>query len=86
VRPRWALESGSVASLREAVRQRLGLAFMPRLAATPAPEGTVLRRITDLVIALPVGLVTRSGSAPGPPALVALVEEFRRAFRKPVTR
>ena len=82
VRPRWALESGSVASLREAVRQRLGLAVIPRLAASPAPDGTVARRISDLVIALPVGLVTRPGSAPGPPALVALIDEFRRAFRR----
>jgi DNA-binding transcriptional LysR family regulator len=80
VRPRWALESGSVASLREAVRQRFGLAVIPRLAASPAPRGTVVRRFSDLVIALPVGLVTRPGSAPGPPALVALIEEFRKVF------
>ena len=74
VRPRWVLETGSVETLREAVRQRLGIALLPTLSVTPAPEGTVARALSDLVIALPVGFATRPDAAPAPPALAALLE------------
>ncbi len=57
MRPHWALESGSTATLREAVRNRLGIAMLPRRSASPAPAGTVVRASRGLVIALPVGLV-----------------------------
>jgi LysR family transcriptional regulator, regulator of the ytmI operon len=78
VRPHWALESGSTATLREAVRNRLGIAMLPRPAASPAPPGTVVRGLSDLVIALPVGLITRPGGPAAPPALAILVEALRR--------
>lgn len=78
VRPQWALESGSTATLREAVRNRLGIAMLPRPAASPAPPGTVVRGLSDLVIALPVGLITRPGGPAAPPALAILVEALRR--------
>ena len=78
VRPQWALESGSTATLRAAVRNRFGIAMLPRPAASPAPPGTVVRDLADCVIALPVGLIRRPGGAPAPPALSVLVDSLRR--------
>ncbi|HTD52347.1 MAG TPA: LysR family transcriptional regulator [Thermoanaerobaculia bacterium] len=87
VAPLWALESGSTATLREAVRHNLGIAVLPRWAALPPPPGTVVRRLSDVSLALPVGLVTRSGGAPPPPALAALVADLRRGVtRRPPSR
>jgi DNA-binding transcriptional LysR family regulator len=78
VRPRWVLESGSTNALRAAAQQKLGIAILPRGAASPAPRGTVVRRLSDLVIALPVGLATRAEAAPAPPALALLLECLRK--------
>ena len=78
VGPQWALESGSSETLQAAVRHRLGIAVLPRRSASPAPEGTVLRRLGDLSIALPVGLVTRPDGAPAPPALALLIARLRQ--------
>ena len=77
VQPRWALESGSVETLKAAVRQGLGIALLPRSLALP-PTGAVVRTMSDLVIALPVGLATRPDAGPPPPALAVLVETLRR--------
>jgi DNA-binding transcriptional LysR family regulator len=74
----WALECGSTETLRSSVRHGLGLAILPRLAVSPAPPGTVARRFDDLKLALPVGLATRRGAAPAPPALAALIAALRR--------
>jgi DNA-binding transcriptional LysR family regulator len=81
VRPHWALESGSTATLREAVRSRLGIAMLPRRSASPAPPGTVVRTLADCAVALPVGLVRRPDSPPPPPALSVLIGALRRELR-----
>jgi DNA-binding transcriptional LysR family regulator len=86
VRPQWALESGSTASLREAVRLGWGLAFLPRLAATPAPSGAIVRNLHDLTISLPVGVVTRRDSPPPTPALAALIAALREEMGTPRRR
>ncbi|HEY2797783.1 MAG TPA: LysR family transcriptional regulator [Thermoanaerobaculia bacterium] len=86
VRPQWALESGSTATLRAAVKSRVGIAMLPRRSASPAPPGTVVRGLSDLVIALPVGLVRRAGSAPPPPALAVLTDALRGELREPPRR
>jgi len=86
VRPQWALESGSTATLRAAVRNRVGIAMLPRRSASPAPPGTVVRGLSDLVIALPVGLVRRPDAAPPPPALAVLTEALRRELGRPPRR
>ena len=75
--PRWALETGSIETLKAAVRQGLGIALLPRSPGLP-PRGGVVRTMTDLAIALPVGLVRRPDSGPPPPALAMLVETLRR--------
>ncbi len=84
VRVEWALECGSTETLRSSVRHGLGLAILPRLAASPPPPGTVLRRFDDLALALPVGLATRPDAAPAPPALETLLAALRR--ERPATR
>jgi LysR family transcriptional regulator, regulator of the ytmI operon len=78
VRPQWALESGSAATLRAAVGSRLGIAILPRRSAAPAPPGTVVRGLADLVIALPVGFIRRPDAPPPPPALAVLIGALRR--------
>ena len=77
VRPRWALESGSTATLQAAVQHGLGIGFLPARAADPAPPGTLVRRLSDLVVSLPVGLVTRRDSPPASPALGVLLLALR---------
>jgi DNA-binding transcriptional LysR family regulator len=81
--PHWALESGSAATLRSAVSNRLGIAILPKGSACPAPRGTVVRGLSDVVIALPVGLVRRRDAAPPPPALLVLVGALRRELGRP---
>ena len=81
VRPQWALESGSSETLRAAVRHWVGIAVLPRRSASPAPEGTVVRRLSDLAIALPVGLATRPSGAAAPPVLALLIARLRLALR-----
>lgn len=78
VRPAWAFECGSSASLLAAVRHGVGAAFLPAAAVRPAPAGTVVRRLGDLAIALPVGLVSRRGAPAPPPALAAFADGLRR--------
>lgn len=82
VRPRWALESGSTTTLRAAVQQRFGIAMLPAGAVTPAPRGTVVRRMRDLVVALPVGIASRVDAAPAPPALAVLADALRRDLKE----
>jgi DNA-binding transcriptional LysR family regulator len=86
VRPQWVLESGSSASLREAVRLGWGLAFLPGPAAAPPPAGTIVRRLSDLTVSLPVGVVTRRGSPPPTPALAVLIGALREGIDKPAQR
>ena len=77
VQPLWALETGSVETLKAAVRQGLGIALLPRSPALPSP-GAVVKTMSDLVIALQVGLATRRNAGPAPPALAMLVATLRR--------
>jgi DNA-binding transcriptional LysR family regulator len=77
VQPRWALETGSMETLKAAVRQGFGIALLPRSPGL-TPPGGVVRKMSDLVITLPVGLATRPDSGPPPPALAVLVDALRR--------
>jgi hypothetical protein len=60
--------------------------MLPRRSVSPAPPGTVVRGLSDLVIALPVGLVRRPDAAPPPPALAALTDALRRELRRHASR
>ncbi len=80
VDPRWALESGSTASLSAAVQHGVGIALLPVLAVSPAPPGTVIRRLSDVAIHLRIGLVTRPDAAPATSALATLVAVLRAAL------
>lgn len=76
------LESGSTASLLAAVDRGLGLAVLPRRAAS-APKRVRVRRLRDLRLALPVGLVTRPDGPPPPAALRHFLDAVRRDLRAP---
>ncbi|MBL8113885.1 MAG: LysR family transcriptional regulator [Acidobacteria bacterium] len=78
VRPQWALECGSAESLLAAVRAGLGIAFLPRQSVSPPPAKTVTRRLRDVSVALPVGLVTRP-QAPPPSRLMDILTASLRA-------
>jgi DNA-binding transcriptional LysR family regulator len=54
-----AVEMGSINALVWAVRSRLGVAVVPLESVSPPPEGTVLREIEQIDIALSVGIVRR---------------------------
>ena len=82
VRPAWAFESGSSASLRAAVRHGIGVAVLPRGSASPPPPGAAVRRLSDATIALPVGLVVRPSAPAPPPALALLLGELRNSTRR----
>jgi DNA-binding transcriptional LysR family regulator len=76
-----SLECGSVPTLCAAVRHGLGIAVLPRLSVTPAPAGTVVRRVTELPIALRVGLITRRRGPKPSPVLGSFLESLRRELR-----
>ncbi len=76
----WAFECGSSASLLAAVRHGVGAAFLPAAAVRPSPPGTVVRRLADLAIALPVGLVSRRDAPEPSPSLAAFTAGLRLAL------
>lgn len=55
------VEIGSVNALVWAVRSGVGVAIVPLESVSPPPEGTVLREIEEIDIALSVGIVQRAG-------------------------
>jgi len=55
--------------------------MLPLPSALPAPPGTVVRRLSDVSITLPVGLATRVDAPPAPPALELLTAELRRELK-----
>jgi DNA-binding transcriptional LysR family regulator len=77
VRVALSLECGSVPTLCSAVRHGLGIAVLPRASVTPAPTGTAVRRVTELPVALRVGLVTRRRGPKPSPVLRAFLDSLR---------
>jgi DNA-binding transcriptional LysR family regulator len=72
-RAECVMEIGSLAGLVRAVQQRLGVAILPVSAARPAPADTVLRRLVDVDVSLPVGLVRRDDGLPATPVVTAFL-------------
>jgi DNA-binding transcriptional LysR family regulator len=68
------VELGSIAALHHAVRAGLGLALVPSIA--PPPPGTLLRKLVDVDLALPVGIVRRPEGPPPSPAVAAFLAEL----------
>lgn len=74
------MEISSFDALRCAVQNGLGIAIMPARAATPPPEGTVLRPLEGVKIGLPIGLIRRADAGPPGRALQLLIEEIREGL------
>ena|ERR1051326_2204803 len=55
--PYSGIEIGSMGAIRRAVQSGLGVAFVPRLIASPPPKGTLLREVEGVDLKLPIGLV-----------------------------
>jgi DNA-binding transcriptional LysR family regulator len=75
-----SMEIGNYDALRRAVQNGLGIAIMPARAATPLPEGTVLRPLEGVKVGLPIGLVRRADAGPPGRALQLLIEEIREGL------
>lgn len=56
---------GSIETLKKAVKQNLGLAIVPVISTDPNSEGTVLRKIDDMQLSYPIGLVQRKDRTGG---------------------
>ncbi len=82
VRPQWTLEGGSTESPPAAVPSVPRLPLQPRPAGPRAPARTVTRRLRDVSVALPVGIVTRP-QAPPPSRLMELLTASLRASVAP---
>ncbi len=64
--PYSGIEIGSMGAIRRAVQIGLGVAFVPRLIASPPPRGTLLREVEGIDLKLTIGLVRRPDRlAPG---------------------
>jgi len=74
---RPSMEIGNFAALRCAVQNGLGIAIMPARAATPLPEGTVLKPLDGVKVGLPIGLIRRADAGPPSRAVQSLIEEIR---------
>ena len=58
INPYSGVESMSSGALKQMVRYGLGIGILPSAAISPLPIGTVERRLSDLDLSLPIGLVT----------------------------
>lgn len=74
------IEIDNVMALASAVRAGLGVALVPRLGATPAPEGTTVLNIADQPPRLSVGVAHRRFGARTPAAVVAFRDAVVRAL------
>lgn len=72
-----AVEIGSTGLLLAAVQQGLGVAIAPLAMVNPPPRGVVTRRLSDLDLAIPVGIARRPDGPPPSAALQALLAMLR---------
>ncbi|GCE07742.1 LysR family transcriptional regulator [Dictyobacter aurantiacus] len=73
------IEIGSLEIIKQAVQQGMGVAIMPKLATYHIPDGTVIRRIKDWKLHLPLGLITREVPLPQSKAIQAFSSLFKQA-------
>ena len=74
--------ASSLQTLTRLVQHGLGLAIVPRAAATPLPEKTVLRDIADVQLSLPIGLVLLADEISPSRALEALLILLHKELRQ----
>lgn len=80
--PLRGIEIGSMGVVICMVQNGLGLAIVPEALATPAPAGTILRRIHEVDLSLPVGLVYPPHATSPGRALEALLASLRSHLRQ----
>jgi DNA-binding transcriptional LysR family regulator len=80
--PTLGIEVASIQALVWAVRSGLGVAIVPAIAVTPAPDGALFRPVADLDLALTVGILRAADAPPPGRALAALLDECRRQFSR----
>lgn len=85
VNPYSGLEIGSLDMLKHAVQSDMGLALLPRAAATPPPARTLLREIEGLELSLPIGLVLLADEISPSRALEALLILLHKELRLEIT-
>lgn len=76
-----SIEIGSMAALKEAVRQGLGVALLPEAAITPPPPDTTVRRVEEMDLGLTVGILMPEDPATSSRALEAFVGAVRDALQ-----
>lgn len=76
--------ASSLEMLIRSVQSGLGMAILPRVAATPLPESTVLREIEGIELSLPIGLVLLSEEISPSRALEALLIRLHTELRQEV--
>ncbi|GHO47892.1 LysR family transcriptional regulator [Ktedonospora formicarum] len=77
-----SIEIGSLEVIKQAVKERLGVAILPRISTRQAPRGTIIRNIEDWDLHLPFGLITRSIPLPQGKAAQAFCSLLRQAVTK----
>lgn len=79
--PYSGIEIGSVEALKQLVKNNLGIAIVPVLAASPPPAGTVFRMMEDFQPSYTVGLVQRSEEYVRGRGVESLVNMLRSQLR-----
>src|SRR5579859_1809953 len=71
------MEISSFDALKQGVQAGIGIAIVPARAVIPAPEGTVLRSLSEFSLTLPVGLIRSPQHYVSRPVLEKLITELR---------
>jgi DNA-binding transcriptional LysR family regulator len=83
---RIAHEIGSMTAILGYVRLGLGVGIVPLVVVPRGDAEVIARRVADVALRVPVGLITRHGIAAPSPATVAMVEEVRRGLKRAAIR
>ena len=82
--PYSGLEIGSLETIKRAVQSGMGMAILPKAAATPPPARTCLREIDGLELSLPIGLVLLADEISPSRALEALLILLHKELRQEI--